>query len=155
MVLSGDTLACIWYPFDLSRHVSLIFATDRLARIPTSDQLVAHILTHIIKPFFAPSPHPRLHTSTARILPRPADVQDTYVEQPWKDHPGLDEVISWCLLNTEVCSVYRCAQRSLIVLHHHLVLCIRNHLATFPAPSHVLPGRLPSALQALWRPSGF
>lgn len=154
MVLPGDTLTRIWYPFGLSRHISLISATARLARIPTSDQLVTYILTHIVKPFFAPCPHPRLHTSTARILPRPADVQDTYVEQPWKEHPGIDGVVSWCLLNTEVWSVYWCARCLLIVLLH-LVLCIRNHLATFPTPSHVFPGRLPSALQAPWRPSGF
>lgn len=81
---------------------SLIVVTAHLARIPTSDRLIAHILTQIVKPLFAPTPHPRLHASTARILPRAADVQDTYIEQPWKEHPGLDEVIRWCLLNTEV-----------------------------------------------------
>ncbi|KAF8121310.1 hypothetical protein EV363DRAFT_1458028 [Boletus edulis] len=76
-------------------------ANAHLSRIPPSDQLIAHILIQVVKPLFAPTPHPRLHTSTARVLPRPADVQDTYVEQPWKDHPGLDESIRWCLLNTE------------------------------------------------------
>ncbi|KAI9572392.1 hypothetical protein HD554DRAFT_2168017 [Boletus coccyginus] len=98
-------LVCVLAPLTAiaqwSSPATRSLASARLARIPTSDQLVTHILTHIVKPFFAPSPHPRLHTSTARILPRPADVQDTYVEQPWKEHPGIDGVVSWCLLNTE------------------------------------------------------
>lgn len=88
---------------DFLRHIlANCRHTARLARIPTSDELLAHVLTQIVKPLFAPTPHPRLHTSTARILPRPADVQDTYIEQPWKEHPGLDEIVRWCLLNTEV-----------------------------------------------------
>ncbi|KAF9242912.1 hypothetical protein BU15DRAFT_72567 [Melanogaster broomeanus] len=72
-----------------------------LSNIAPSPQLINHVLTHIVKPLFAPTPHPRLHTSTARILPRPADTQDTYIQQPWKERPGLDEVIRWGVLNTE------------------------------------------------------
>ncbi|KAF8556292.1 hypothetical protein OG21DRAFT_1506737 [Imleria badia] len=98
-------LVCVLAPLTAvaqwSSPTTCSLASAWLARIPTSDQLIAHILTQVVKPLFAPTPHPRLHTSTARILPRPADVQDTYIEQPWKEHPGLDEAIRWCLLNTE------------------------------------------------------
>ncbi|KAH0839568.1 hypothetical protein J3R83DRAFT_457 [Lanmaoa asiatica] len=95
-VLAPLTAAAQW-----SSPATCSLASAHLARIPTSDEFIVHVLTQIVKPLFAPTPHPRLHTSTARILPRPANVQDTYIEQPWKEHPGLDEVIRWCLLNTE------------------------------------------------------
>ncbi|KAG8218289.1 hypothetical protein J3R82DRAFT_3900 [Butyriboletus roseoflavus] len=101
-------LVCVLAPLTAvaqwSSSATRSLASACLARIPTSDKLNAHVLTQVVKPLFAPTPHPRLHTSTARILPRPADVQDTYIEQPWKEHPGLDEVIRWCLLNTETSS---------------------------------------------------
>ncbi|KIJ19819.1 hypothetical protein PAXINDRAFT_7094 [Paxillus involutus ATCC 200175] len=78
-----------------------LVASALLSTLIPSRQVINHVLKHIVKPLFAPTPHPRLHTSTARILPRPADTQDTYVQQTWKEHPGLDEVVRWGVLNSE------------------------------------------------------
>ncbi|KIO03097.1 hypothetical protein M404DRAFT_146557, partial [Pisolithus tinctorius Marx 270] len=63
--------------------------------------LVTYTLSTVVKPLFAATPHPRLHLATARVLARPADTQDTYHHQPWKDCPGLEEVLRWCILNTQ------------------------------------------------------
>ncbi|KIJ70362.1 hypothetical protein HYDPIDRAFT_105071 [Hydnomerulius pinastri MD-312] len=76
-------------------------ASAQLDKVSPSRQLISHVLTQVIKPLFAPTPHPRLHTDTARVLTRPADTQDTYHHQPWKAHPGLDEIVRWCILNIE------------------------------------------------------
>ncbi|KIK79998.1 hypothetical protein PAXRUDRAFT_833799 [Paxillus rubicundulus Ve08.2h10] len=78
-----------------------LVASALLRTLIPSRQLINHVLKYIVKPLFAPTPHPCLHTYTARILPRPADTQDTYVQQIWKEHPGLDEVVRWAVLNSE------------------------------------------------------
>lgn len=63
---------------------------------------VKDVLTNVVQPLFIATPHPRLHTETARVLARPANSQDLY-HQPWRHHPGgLDEVIRWCILDTQV-----------------------------------------------------
>ncbi|KAF9224388.1 hypothetical protein BS17DRAFT_732156, partial [Gyrodon lividus] len=98
-------LVCVLAPLTAVAHWSSpetrSVASAHLNTLTPSRQLINHVLTHIVKPLFAPTPHPRLHTSTARILPRPADTQDTYIQQPWKEHPGLDEIIRWGVLNSE------------------------------------------------------
>ncbi|KAH7888171.1 hypothetical protein F5I97DRAFT_1926557 [Phlebopus sp. FC_14] len=95
-VLAPLTATAEWTSPD-SRRI----ATALLLKLTPIHSLITHTLAHVVKPLFAPSPHPRLHTSTARVLTRPADTQDAYHYQPWKEHPGLEEVIRYCLLNIE------------------------------------------------------
>jgi len=76
--------------------------TERISTLSPTPVHVHDILANVVKPLFTATPHPRLHTETARVLARPADSQDPFHHQPWKDHPGLDEVIRWCILNTQV-----------------------------------------------------
>lgn len=80
---------------------SRTLAVTLLAEISPTPALVTYTLSNVVKPLFAATPHPRLHLATARALARPADTQDTYHHQPWKDHPGLEEVLRWCILNTQ------------------------------------------------------
>ncbi|KAL4075627.1 hypothetical protein J3A83DRAFT_4369827 [Scleroderma citrinum] len=80
---------------------SRTLANALLAAITPTPALVKDILDNGVKPLFSATPHPRLHTGTARVLAHPADSQDPFHHQPWKDHPGLDEVIRWCILNTQ------------------------------------------------------
>lgn len=101
---SGRSSSC------LSWLASYIVSTALLAGISPTPALVTHVLSNIVKPLFTATPHPRLHIETGRMLSRPADTQDTYHHQPWKDHPGLDEVIRWCISNTQVCIVHLCAE---------------------------------------------
>lgn len=80
---------------------SRTLAATLLATISPTPTLVTYTLSSVVKPLFAATPHPRLHLATARVLARPADTQDTYHHQPWKDCPGLEEVLRWCILNTQ------------------------------------------------------
>lgn len=80
---------------------SRTLAATLLATISPTPALVTYTLSNVVKPLFAATPHPRLHLTTARALSRPADAQDTYHHQPWKDHPGLEEILRWCILNTQ------------------------------------------------------
>ncbi|KAI6004225.1 hypothetical protein EDD15DRAFT_2360528 [Pisolithus albus] len=80
---------------------SRTLAAALLATVSPTATLVTYTLSNVVKPLFAATPHPRLHLATARALARPADTQDTYHHQPWKDHPGLEEVLRWCILNTQ------------------------------------------------------
>ncbi|KIY45969.1 hypothetical protein FISHEDRAFT_48262 [Fistulina hepatica ATCC 64428] len=61
---------------------------------------VTHILVHIIKPLFQSNPHPRLNAG-GRSLPRVAGgadaVQDVFECQKWKTHPGVSNVLLWCV----------------------------------------------------------
>ncbi|KAG6333516.1 hypothetical protein ID866_5579 [Astraeus odoratus] len=95
-VLAPLTAVAVW-----TTPESRSLATKLLSTCNPTPALVTFILANIVKPLFAATPHPRLHTATARVLVRPADTQDTYYHQPWKDHPGLNEVIRWCILNTQ------------------------------------------------------
>ncbi|KAF8727812.1 hypothetical protein AX14_006966 [Amanita brunnescens Koide BX004] len=59
------------------------------------------VLTNHIKPIFDPNAHPGINSTTGRKLPRPAGgpsaSQDFYDSQGWKEHPGIENVIQWCL----------------------------------------------------------
>ncbi|KAL5488230.1 hypothetical protein ACEPAI_6338 [Sanghuangporus weigelae] len=64
-------------------------------------ELVRSVLENHVKPLFLTNPHPQLNLSTGRALHRSAGgsmaAQDYYDEQTWKSHPGLANVISWCI----------------------------------------------------------
>ncbi|KAL4261910.1 TTI2 family protein [Pleurotus pulmonarius] len=77
-------------------------ATDILDYFKGSvTELLTQILTEHVKPIFRTNPHPLLHTSTGRKLPRPAGgplaSSDYYESQSWKDHPGAPNLLSWCV----------------------------------------------------------
>ncbi|KAI6043493.1 hypothetical protein EDC04DRAFT_2890890 [Pisolithus marmoratus] len=95
-VLAPLTVTAPW-----TSSKSRTLAATLLATISPTPALVTYTLSNVVKPLFAATPHPRLHLATARVLARPADTQDTYHYQPWKDHPGLEEVLRWCILNTQ------------------------------------------------------
>ena len=64
------------------------------------------LLIQHIKPIFDSNIHPNINPTTGRKLPRPAGgplaSQDFYDEQIWKEHPGIDNVIRWCLKHIDV-----------------------------------------------------
>ncbi|KAF7301516.1 hypothetical protein MIND_00717000 [Mycena indigotica] len=71
-------------------------------KVPEPTQsLVAHILLHNVKPVFRANAHPSINPQTGRKLPRPAGgpqaTQDLYDSQTWKDHPGVDLTVLWCV----------------------------------------------------------
>lgn len=75
--------------------------------------LLERILSHQLKPVFQKNPHPAVNTATGRRLARPAGgtdaVLDYYEGQDWKRHPGMLNVLSWCVRHTEVrCVVCMC-----------------------------------------------
>src|SRR6266436_5898351 len=71
-----------------------------------SRDLASQILTQNIKPIFKSSPHPHLHSETGRKLSKAAGgsmaMQDYYEGQRWKEHPGVDKVVLWCVRAIEV-----------------------------------------------------
>ncbi|KAF9530343.1 hypothetical protein CPB83DRAFT_850741 [Crepidotus variabilis] len=70
-----------------------------------SKDVVNRVLTDHLRPIFKSNPHPHLHAETARKLSRPAGgqmaMQDYYENQGWKHHPGISNVVLWCLQVTE------------------------------------------------------
>ena len=64
------------------------------------------LLIQHIKPIFDSNIHPSINPTTGRKLPRPAGgplaSQDFYDSQRWKEHPGIDNVIRWCLKHIDV-----------------------------------------------------
>lgn len=92
-------------PFSLS-----IFRLDVLSPLKPDSELVRAMLERHVKPLFLSSPHPALNLSSGRTLSRPAggpmSTQDYYVEQTWKSHPGLGNLISWCIRQTPVRECY-------------------------------------------------
>ncbi|KZP21729.1 hypothetical protein FIBSPDRAFT_919497 [Athelia psychrophila] len=67
--------------------------------------LLESILNDYIKPIFKTNPHPSLNPSTGRKLPENTGghlaYQDYYDGQVWKRHPGVANILSWCVLHTE------------------------------------------------------
>ncbi|KAF7331859.1 hypothetical protein MKEN_00066000 [Mycena kentingensis (nom. inval.)] len=66
-------------------------------------ELFVQILQYNLKPIFFAHAHPSINVDTGRKLGRPAGgalaAQDFYDSQTWKDEPGVDEVIVWCVKN--------------------------------------------------------
>jgi hypothetical protein len=62
---------------------------------------VEEILVKYVKPIFQANPHPMLSVETSRKLPRTAGgyaaAQDAYEGQVWKAHPGIGNVLLWCV----------------------------------------------------------
>lgn len=79
---------------------------DVLSKLEVDWQVLRIVLEKHIKPIFQANPHPSLQTATGRVLPRvaggPMAAQDHYNEQPWKEHPGVDGTMSWCISRTTV-----------------------------------------------------
>ena len=71
-----------------------------------SRELVSVVLTDKLRPIFKSSPHPHLSPQTGRKLARPAGgsmaMQDYYEGQLWKQHPGIANVVLWCVDALEV-----------------------------------------------------
>lgn len=63
--------------------------------------LLELLLTQHIKPVFDYNIHPNINPTTGRKLHRPAGgplaSQDFYESQKWKERPGIENVILWCL----------------------------------------------------------
>jgi len=59
-----------------------------------------------VKPIFLSNPHPSLNTVTGRKLSRfaggPLASQDHYEGQTWKEHPGVEYLVSWCVRHIQV-----------------------------------------------------
>ena len=68
--------------------------------------IIEYILQYFIKPVFLANPHPSLNLSTGRKLLRmaggPMATQDYYEAQTWKCHPGVPNILSWCVRNVKV-----------------------------------------------------
>lgn len=73
---------------------------------PPSLALLEQILAQHAKPVFQSTPHPQLNMSTGRKLARSAGgvhaQQDYYEGQTWKSHPGIANVLSWCMRHMDV-----------------------------------------------------
>ncbi|KAF8264301.1 hypothetical protein EI94DRAFT_1772709 [Lactarius quietus] len=73
---------------------------DEMTLTP-SLHLLEEVFTKRIKPIFQANPHPMLNLETGRRLPRTAGghaaAQDAYDSQIWKAHPGIGNVILWCV----------------------------------------------------------
>ncbi|CAL1702039.1 unnamed protein product [Somion occarium] len=76
-----------------------------LEHIAPSVPLLERVLSFYVKPVFQANPHPMLNPSSARKLPRtlggPLAQQDYYEGQVWKSHPGIVNVILWCVSHME------------------------------------------------------
>jgi hypothetical protein len=68
--------------------------------------LLEEILVKHIKPIFRANPHPMLNVESGRKLPRTAGgyaaAQDAYEGQVWKEHPGIGNVLLWCVQRIDV-----------------------------------------------------
>ena len=64
------------------------------------------VLTKHIKPIFNSNIHPGINPATGRKLPRPAGgplaSHDFHDSQTWKEHPGIENVIQWCMKHIDV-----------------------------------------------------
>ncbi|KAH8113299.1 hypothetical protein DFH11DRAFT_1601249 [Phellopilus nigrolimitatus] len=76
-------------------------ARDILFSAHPDIEAVKVVLESHVKPLFLSNPHPQLNLATGRTLPRtaggPMASQDYYDEQTWKKHPGVANVVSWCI----------------------------------------------------------
>ncbi|THH12369.1 hypothetical protein EW145_g12 [Phellinidium pouzarii] len=76
-------------------------AHDLLASTESNVETVISVLENNVKPLFLSNPHPQLNLSTGRVLSHPAGgdmaSQDYYNDQTWKTHPGVDNIVSWCI----------------------------------------------------------
>jgi Tti2 family len=72
--------------------------------------LLEEILTKHVKPIFQANPHPMLSLESGRKLPRTAGgyaaAQDAFEGQVWKEHPGIGNVLLWCVQRIDVCARY-------------------------------------------------
>ncbi|KAH9978272.1 hypothetical protein BGW80DRAFT_1202231 [Lactifluus volemus] len=63
--------------------------------------LLEEILMKHVKPIFQANPHPMLSVESGRKLPRTAGgyaaAQDAFEGQAWKEHPGIGNVLLWCV----------------------------------------------------------
>jgi Tti2 family len=68
--------------------------------------LLKEVLAKHIKPIFQTNPHPMLNVETGRKLPRTAGgysaAQDAFEGQVWKEHPGVVNVLLWCVQRIHV-----------------------------------------------------
>ncbi|KAI0662893.1 hypothetical protein C8Q70DRAFT_477783 [Cubamyces menziesii] len=105
-------------------------------------ELLECVLRDFVKPIFASNPHPHINADTGRKLPRtaggPLGHLDYFEEQGWKSHPGLYNVISWCLRHVDDRAVER--------LWHLFVPPIMTYLDDYKAPYKLQGVRLASQL---------
>ncbi|PPQ68581.1 hypothetical protein CVT25_005424 [Psilocybe cyanescens] len=82
---------------------SQLIANDILSSnlLSPSPDLITQILAHKLKPIFKFSPHPHLHVETGRKVfshvGGPLAVHDYYEDQKWKEYPGVEKIILWCV----------------------------------------------------------
>uniref|UniRef100_A0A8H7XS72 Uncharacterized protein n=1 Tax=Psilocybe cubensis TaxID=181762 RepID=A0A8H7XS72_PSICU len=80
------------------------YAADAIISSPVlshSLNLITQILEYKLKPIFKLSPHPNLHAETGRKVTNrpggPLAVHDYYEEQKWKEYPGVEKIVLWCI----------------------------------------------------------
>ncbi|KAH9894109.1 hypothetical protein C8Q73DRAFT_646729 [Cubamyces lactineus] len=93
-------------------------------------ELLEGLLRDFVKPIFLSNPHPHINADTGRKLPRtaggPLGNLDYFEGQEWKSHPGLYNVLSWCLRQVDDRAVER--------FWHLFVPPIMTHLDDYQAP---------------------
>ncbi|KAI0253036.1 hypothetical protein BJV78DRAFT_1196075 [Lactifluus subvellereus] len=86
-----------WTSEDIGALSSEILGLEGQPSLP----LLEEVLMKHMKPIFQGNPHPMLNPETGRKLPRTAGgyaaTQDAYEGQVWKVHPGIGNVLLWCV----------------------------------------------------------
>ncbi|PCH41573.1 hypothetical protein WOLCODRAFT_163213 [Wolfiporia cocos MD-104 SS10] len=92
--------------------------------------ILQDILSRHVKPIFQSNTHPSLNPSSGRTLPRPAGgplAQSSHLEgQVWKEHPGIADLVSWC--------VQRCESNLYEKLWHLIIPPVMTLLDDFEPP---------------------
>ncbi|RXK41344.1 hypothetical protein M231_01249 [Tremella mesenterica] len=89
------------YNDDLWCPPNLLTTIDRATLSLSRSELAIHLLNHSLRKTFT-NPHPLLHPSTSRALPRPAGGKDAQIDfsdapTPWKTTEyGANNVLIWC-----------------------------------------------------------
>ena len=108
----GITIRATWLRVSIFR--SLFISESLIVRLeeilgPYADDnvpLIQTLLSQHVKPVFHNNLHPKVNASTGRVLSRmaggDASYQDYYEGQVWKRHPGILNVLCWCIRHLKV-----------------------------------------------------
>jgi hypothetical protein len=87
---------------------SYLLSPELLGQLPEPPQQVFRsvLLSHIKPLFDKGMAHPMINAETGRKLHRPAGGEDAIYpmeHQPWKDQPGVIDLLMWCVISLHVC----------------------------------------------------
>lgn len=108
-------------------------------------RLIEDVLKDRIKPVFKQNAHPKVNLSTGRVLSGATGgelaYQDYYEGQIWKQHPGIANVVEWCIRHLNVSP---CVSASLgLIFKINAIECyVRKGLAPNYPSSHDVARRL-------------